>query len=52
MRHSKSSSGREFYSNTTLPREKRSPNKQPMLQLKHLEKKEQTKPKLVEEKEV
>ena len=50
---SKSSSKREFYSNTSLPQETRKiSNKQPNLHLKQLEKEKQKKPKVSRRKEI
>ena len=53
MACSKSSSKREFYSNTILPQETRNiSNKQPNLTLKQLEKEEQKTPKVSRRKEI
>ena len=52
MGHTKSSSKKEFHSNTILPQEtRRISNKQPTLHLKQLEK-EQTKPQVIRRKEI
>ena len=47
-RHSKSNSKKEVYSNVSLPQETKSQINNLTLQLKQLEKEEQTKPKWVE----
>ena len=53
MGHSKSSSKREVYSDTSLPQETRKfPNKILILHLKQLEKEEHTKPKVSRRKEI
>ena len=53
MGHSKSSSKREAYSDTSLPQDTRKiSNKQPNLTPKKLEKEEQTKPKVRRRKEI
>ena len=52
MRHSKSCSKREVYSNTILSQEIRKISNNLNLHLKQLEKEEQTKPKSVTKKEI
>ena len=52
MGHSKSSSKREVYSNTSLPQETRKISNNLTLCLKQLEKEEQTKPKVNRRKEI
>ena len=53
MGHSKSSSEREVYSNTILSQERRKDsNEQSNLHIKHLEKEEETKPKISKRKEI
>ena len=52
MRHSKSSSKRQVYSNIGLPQETRKISNNLMYDLKELEKEEQTKPKVTRRKEI